>query len=118
MNTTNQLHKATPIFVEKIFLFYDNTLYSQMLHECIWPYLIGRGFASVKMCVQPWAVSSRLTNDAPFGILCPRPGTEQGQRLVEHLVGTKTFSKKPESNVFTGCQYPNIAPLTGHHIHS
>lgn len=40
-----------------------------------WP-----GIGAVKMCVQPWAVSSQHTNDAPFGILCPRPDTVQEQK--------------------------------------
>lgn len=40
--------------------------------------------------VQPWGVSS--TNDAPFGILHPRPDAARNKRLVEHLVGTKIVS--------------------------
>lgn len=34
-------HKS--VFMRPYFLSCDNMLYRQMLHECIWPYLIGRG---------------------------------------------------------------------------
>lgn len=40
-----------------------------------WP-----GIGAVKMCVQPWAVGSQRTNDAPFGILGPRPDAAQEQK--------------------------------------
>lgn len=71
-------------------LSYDNTLCSQMLHECIWPHLIGRGLVQYKCACSLGAVSSQHTNDSLFGI--QGQTLHMNKSLVQHLVGTKRFS--------------------------
>lgn len=80
MTMTSQLHKATSVFLGGIFSFlWQHIVFTDVtwMHLALpnWP-----GIGAVKMCVQPWAVSSQHTNDAPFGILCPRPDTVQEQK--------------------------------------
>lgn len=57
-----------------------------------------------KMCMQPWAVGSQHTNDAPIGILCSRPDTTGTKGLSNTLWEQRAFSKRPWLNVLGMCQ--------------
>lgn len=71
-------------------LSYDNSLCSQMLHECVWSHLIGRGLVQYKCACSLGAVSSQRTNDSLFGI--QGQTLHMNKSLVQHLAGTKRFS--------------------------
>lgn len=71
-------------------LSYDNVLCSQMLHECVWPHLIGRGLVQYKCACSLGAVSSQHTNNSLFGI--QGQTLHMNKSLIQHLAGTKRFS--------------------------
>lgn len=73
------------------------------------------GIGAVKMCVQPWAVSSQHSNDVPFAILCPRPDTTGTKALLNTLLEQRAFLKRigPTCLEQTG---QDIARPTGHPI--
>lgn len=74
------------------------------------------GIGAVKMCVQPWAVSSQHTNDVPFGILCPRPDTAGTKGLLNTLLEQRAFLKGLGPMCLEHARQ-DIAQLTGHRIH-
>lgn len=76
-----------------------------------WP-----GIGAVKMCVQPWAVSSQCTNDAPFGILCPRPDSAGTKGLLNTLLEQRDFLKGLGPECLERARQ-DVARITGHHIH-
>lgn len=82
-------------------LCYDNTLCSQMLHECVWPHLIGPGLVQCKCACSLGAVNSQRTNDSLFGI--QGQTLHMNKSLVQHLAGTKRFSQRPRSGVLGSC---------------
>lgn len=109
------LHEATLAFVGNLVLC-DNTLYSQMFHECIWPYLIGWGLVQWR-CVSSLGLSAVSTQIMHHLILCVQGQTQcKNKRLTEHLVGTKSFSRR----IGPMCRErarQDIAQLTWHPIH-
>lgn len=62
------------------------------------------GTGAVKMCEQPWAVSSQHTNNAPFDSLCPRSDTVQEQKPRRTPCWNKELLQKDRSNVSGTCQ--------------
>lgn len=72
-------------------VFSYNTLYSQMLPECIWPHLIGWGLLQGR-CVCSLGLSAVSTQIMHHLILCVQGQTLcRNKTLVEHLYGTKAF---------------------------
>lgn len=93
----------------------DNTLYSQMLHECIWPYLIGWGLLQGR-CVCSLGLSAVSTQIMHHLILCVQGQTLcRNKRLVEHLIGTKAFLEILTPLYLKSVRL-HVAPLNGCHI--
>lgn len=110
----NQLHKATSVFVGNL-VFCDSTLYSPLLHECIWPYLIGWGLAQWR-CVSSLGLSAVCTQIMHHLILCVQGQLQcRNKRFAEHLVGTKSFSRRI-GPMCLGRTRQDIAQLTWHPI--
>lgn len=88
-----------------------------MLHEYIlalpnWP-----GIGAVKVCVQPWAVSSQHTNDAPIWYSVSKARHGAGTKgLLNTLLEQRDFLKGLGPICLERARQ-DVAPLTGHHIH-
>lgn len=79
MTMTNSLHKTTLGFVRNLSFFCDSTLYAQMLHECIWPYLIGWGLVQWR-CVCSLGLSAVSTQMMSHLVFCVQGQTLQEQK--------------------------------------
>lgn len=71
-------------------LSYDNTLCSQMLHECVWLHLIGLGLVQYKCACSLGAVNRQCTTDSLFGI--QGQTLHMNKSLVQHIARTMRFS--------------------------